>query len=609
MIGALGLRVGGRWGMVALAAAVALALAIAPAAFGKGRCGTHPWCDTSLTRRPAGGLLVKALTPTERRPARRRRAVRRRRRRAGTHTGTATASRASGCRPCTSPTARPARARARRRRSPRRSGWRRRSTARPAGKAGALVGDEVRKKGNDVVFAPTVDIMRTPLGGRTFEAYGEDPYLSSRIGRRVERGRRRQGVIVNVKHFAGNNQEGYAGRRQPERSEPAARPDADRGQPLHDRASTSARCARSTCALRGGRQEGNVGSIMCSYERLNGTYACQNKPLLDDILRSEWGFKGFVIADYGAAHDPDANLNDGPRLRAVAGRRRCGPANIAAALLAGQVTQATVDERRGASCARCSRTGSSTAPPTPTTPRDRPAGPRARGPEDRRVAASRCCATRATCCRSTPEEAQDDRAHRRRRGGRKGGGGSSNINPFFTNAADRVDPGPGRVRRQDGLRRRLGPRPRGRAREGVRRRDRRRRRLPDRGLGPLLPDARVPDDPRRPGRARSRRSPPRRAPRPSSCSRPAGRCSRPWREKVAGLVEAWYPGRVRRPGDRERAVRRRRPGRPAARDVPAVRGRPADGRRRRASTRAWPSASTTSRACSSATAGTTRSAR
>ena len=72
---------------------------------------------------------------------------------------------------------------------------------------GAVVGNEVKLKGNDVVHAPTVNIMRTPLGGRTFEGYGEDPWLTSRIGVAWIRGAQSEGVVGNVKHYAANNQE------------------------------------------------------------------------------------------------------------------------------------------------------------------------------------------------------------------------------------------------------------------------------------------------------------------------------------------------------------------------------------------------------------------
>src|SRR5947208_1607575 len=73
---------------------------------------------------------------------------------------------------------------------------------------GATVGNEVRLKGNDVVFAPTINVMRTPLGGRTFEGYGEDPFLIGQTAANWIRGAQSEGVIADVKHYAENNQEG-----------------------------------------------------------------------------------------------------------------------------------------------------------------------------------------------------------------------------------------------------------------------------------------------------------------------------------------------------------------------------------------------------------------
>ena len=104
---------------------------------------------------------------------------------------------------------------------------------------GVAIADEVRKKGNDVVHAPTVDIMRTPLAGRTFEGYGEDPWLSSRLAVRWIQGAQSQGVIGNVKHFAPNSQEGA-----PPGAPPLAATVGGRFMSTH--AWTRAPCARST---------------------------------------------------------------------------------------------------------------------------------------------------------------------------------------------------------------------------------------------------------------------------------------------------------------------------------------------------------------------------
>ena len=100
---------------------------------------------------------------------------------------------------------------------------------------GALVGNEAKLKGNDVVYAPTVNLLRTPLWGRAFESLGEDPFLTARMAVEWIRGAQAQGVIANVKHFAVNNQEG------------AERTDGTVAGRAGRRAWTSARWSSSTC--------------------------------------------------------------------------------------------------------------------------------------------------------------------------------------------------------------------------------------------------------------------------------------------------------------------------------------------------------------------------
>jgi beta-glucosidase len=209
---------------------------------------------------------------------------------------------------------------------------------------GSVVGNEVKNKGNDVVFGPTVNIMRTPLGGRTFEGYGEDPFLVTRLTVGWIDGAQSQGVIGNVKHFAANNQEG-------------ADPTGQLGSPnaplgagaLGDRYYVNAVVDDRTLheiylpQFEAAINEAHVGSVMCAYNQLNGQYACENKRLLQQILRRDWGFRGYVIADYGAAHNTIASLNNGLDFEpwpAVA----YSPTLVDAALAAGQATPAQIDE-------------------------------------------------------------------------------------------------------------------------------------------------------------------------------------------------------------------------------------------------------------------------
>jgi beta-glucosidase len=211
---------------------------------------------------------------------------------------------------------------------------------------GEVVANEARSKGNDVIFAPTVNIMRTPRGGRTFEGYGEDPYLVARTAVSWIDGAQSQGVIANVKHFAANNQEGDSG--------PAADASAP-GQPLGpppaqgNRMTVNAVVDERTLRevylpqFEAAVKEAHVGSVMCSYNRLNGPYACENGRLLHDILERDWGFQGYVIADYGAAHDTPANLTGGLDFEPWPGLAY-SPALVTAATLTPGAGQATVDE-------------------------------------------------------------------------------------------------------------------------------------------------------------------------------------------------------------------------------------------------------------------------
>src|SRR6478752_4935321 len=292
-------------------AAVLLALAVLvvlPAgAAAAGRCGSHPWCDTAKTADERAGLLLGALTRDEKISLLAGDEVFGVSGGAGRHTGTS-----DGVGRVELPTTYYSDGPAGTRQGP--------STGMPspialaatfdrslAYRHGAVV-DEAKKKGNDVVFAPTVNIMRTPLGGRTFEGYGEDPFLVSRLGVSWIDGAQAQGVIGDVKHFALNNQEGQG----------VSTP----GTPVGAGAEGSRMTVNVTVDDRALREvylpqfeaavkEAHVGSVMCSYNRYGGQYACENKKLLTDILKKDWGFTGYVLADYGASHGTAASLNNG----------------------------------------------------------------------------------------------------------------------------------------------------------------------------------------------------------------------------------------------------------------------------------------------------------
>src|SRR3954471_13747390 len=309
-----GMRFGRR--IAATAAAIAV-LAVPGAAHGAGRCGDpaqRPWCDTSLSPDARAGLLLSALTQDEKisllagddpfGPGGG----------ADSHTGTSDGIPRVGL-PNTYYSDGPV-------------GTRQgKATAMPvpmdvaasfdpaiARLHGATIANEAKDKGNDVVFAPTVNIMRTPQGGRTFEGYGEDPFLHARPDVGWIDGAQSEGVMADAKHFAANNQEGYSGpvANLSDPSQPLGPPPVA-GDRMTENSVVDERTLREIYLpqFEAAVKDAHVGTIMCSYNRLNGDYACENPHLLHDILEREWGFKGYVIADYGAAHDTAGNLNNG----------------------------------------------------------------------------------------------------------------------------------------------------------------------------------------------------------------------------------------------------------------------------------------------------------
>ena len=191
----------------------------------------------------------------------------------------------------------------------------------------AVIGNEARLKGNDVVYGPTVNIARVPMNSRTFESYGEDPALSGGIGVGFVRGLRSQGIAANVKHFAAYNQEGT-----PE------------GNRLVYDARVSERALREIYLAQFEQvvKQARPASIMCSYNRLNGQGACENQWLLNDVLRGDWGFRGFVLSDYIAAKNTVASLNNGLDFEPFPGVAYSAEA-VKAAHAAGQVSTATLE--------------------------------------------------------------------------------------------------------------------------------------------------------------------------------------------------------------------------------------------------------------------------
>src|ERR1039457_4841839 len=148
---------------------------------------------------------------------------------------------------------------------------------------GQAIAQEVKVLGRDMILGPTVNINRQPLWGRNFEGYGEDPYLSSRLGVAFIRGVQGEGVIPSVKHFAVNNEEF-------ERHRIDEKIDARTLHEIYFPAFTAA------------GQEAGVWAVMSAYNKVNGQWCAENPFLLTDTLQKRWGFQGFVISDWGSTY-------------------------------------------------------------------------------------------------------------------------------------------------------------------------------------------------------------------------------------------------------------------------------------------------------------------
>ena len=160
---------------------------------------------------------------------------------------------------------------------------------------GKAIGREAQANDVSVVLGPTVNIKRSPLCGRNFEYYSEDPYLAGEIAAAFVKGVQSQHVGTSIKHFAANNQE-Y--RRMSSSSEVDERTLREIYFPAFETAVKNAQ----------------PYTFMCSYNQINGTFASENKWLLTDVLRGEWGFKGYVMSDWGAVNDRVKGLEAGLEL-------------------------------------------------------------------------------------------------------------------------------------------------------------------------------------------------------------------------------------------------------------------------------------------------------
>jgi len=152
---------------------------------------------------------------------------------------------------------------------------------------GAMVGHEAWRKGFNLLLGGAVNLMREPRGGRNFEYFGEDPLLSGVMAGESVRGVQSQHVISTLKHFPTYAQE-TGGHVLSVKVDPAAFRESD------------------LLAFEIALERGQAGSVLCAYDRIGPNYACQDDDTLDGVLKADWGFKGWVMSDWGATHSATA---------------------------------------------------------------------------------------------------------------------------------------------------------------------------------------------------------------------------------------------------------------------------------------------------------------
>src|SRR5580692_9193240 len=188
---------------------------------------------------------------------------------------------------------------------------------------GDVLAAEARTKGVHVLLGPTVCIVRTPLAGRTFESFSEDPLLTARIAVAYVRGVQSEGVACCIKHYACNDQEH-------ERMTISAEMDERALREIH------------LVAFEAAVQEAHVWSVMTAYNKVNGVYCCEQPDLLGRILRDEWGFDGLVMSDWFGTHSTVPAAEAGLDLEMPGPSAWLGP-TLAAAVRAGEVDESVVD--------------------------------------------------------------------------------------------------------------------------------------------------------------------------------------------------------------------------------------------------------------------------
>jgi beta-glucosidase len=189
---------------------------------------------------------------------------------------------------------------------------------------GEALGREAKKIGVSVVLGPGINMKRSPLCGRNFEYVSEDPWLAGELATAMVQGTQRQGIGTSLKHYAANNQED-------DRLRVSAEVDERTLREIY--LSAFERVVKSA----------QPWTIMCAYNKINGTYASEHRWLLTEVLREEWGFEGLVVSDWGAVHDRVAALRGGLDLE-MPPNLGVSDAAVIAAVRDGSLDESILDE-------------------------------------------------------------------------------------------------------------------------------------------------------------------------------------------------------------------------------------------------------------------------
>jgi beta-glucosidase len=191
-------------------------------------------------------------------------------------------------------------------------------------KVGAAIGEECQAENVAIVLGPGTNIKRSPLCGRNFEYFSEDPFLSSKLSASFIKGVQSLGVGTSLKHFAVNNQE-------------------------YKRMSIDALVDERTlreiylASFEEAVKDGKPWTVMAAYNKVNGDYCSENKKLLTDVLKDEWGFEGFVVSDWGAVNERDLGLAAGLELE-MPSTGGIGDHKIIEAVKSGKLSEQVLDD-------------------------------------------------------------------------------------------------------------------------------------------------------------------------------------------------------------------------------------------------------------------------